>query len=187
MLEYNYNLLRKDLTDTSNQVKDKEQVKKLVTDSAMMCDTPQEDCVFTWKELTEVIDKVKLDNKKVYRDLTKSGPIFHNAILNFFNKCYREETIPDEWSETELMKLYKNKGKRTDLKMNRFIHLKPFMPKTFEKLLMKKIEKKTSRNLIVHFIYQPYLNVNSKYANVVCEYHARLSEKYLNSPEEILL
>ena len=86
MLEYNYNLLRKDLTDTSNQVKDKEQVKKLVTDSAMMCDTPQEDCVFTWKELTEVIEKVKLDNKKVYRDLTKSGPIFHNALLNFFNK-----------------------------------------------------------------------------------------------------
>ena len=140
MLDYNFNLLRKDLTEKSDKVIEKERVKGLVTESAMLCDTPVEDVEFTWKELMEVIDKVKIDNKKVYRDLTKSGPIFHNSLLNFFNKCYKEECIPDEWSETELMKLYKNKGKRTDLKMNRFIHLKPFMPKTFEKLLMKKIE-----------------------------------------------
>ena len=117
-------------------------MKEAVTQSAMCCDTLPGDSEFTWDELSEVVEKIRLDNKNVYRDLLKSGPLFHNALLMFFNKCYKEEVIPKEWNNTELMKLYKNKGKRTDLKMNRFIHLKPFLPKTFEKLVMKKIEKR---------------------------------------------
>ena len=90
--------------------------------------------------MTKVLDKIKLDNKNVYRDLTKSGWLFKSALLSFYNRCYKDEKIPKVWEETVLMKLYKNKGKRTDLKMNRFIHLKSFLPKTFEKLVMNKIE-----------------------------------------------
>ena len=128
-------------------VEEKEAVKRKITSSAMNCDTIPGDEQFTWKEFCEVIEKLRMDNKNVYRDLLKSGPVFHQALLSFFNRCYREEVIPEEWRETELMKLWKNKGKRTDLKMNRFIHLKPFLPKTFEKLLMMKVEKRLATRM----------------------------------------
>ena len=142
VLEYNYNLLRKDNIKKTEEVKSKERLKATVTESAMMCDTPRDDMKFTWREMCEVIAKIREDNKTVYRDLIKSSPFVHRVMLEFFNRCYEEERVPREWDETTLMKLFKNKGKRTDLKMNRFIHLKPFMPKTFEKLLMKKIEQR---------------------------------------------
>ena len=139
ILDYNYQLLRKDETVKENEVLEKERVKEMVTNSAMECDTLLGDDEFTWDEMIKVVEKIKLDNKNVYRDLTKSGWLFKNALLSFFNRCYRDEQIPKVWEETVLMKLYKNKGKRTDLKMNRFIHLKSFLPKTFEKLVMNKI------------------------------------------------
>ena len=142
ILDYNFELLRKDKNITSDEVAEKERIKDMVTQSGMNSDTNPGDGEFTRNEMHEVMEKVKVDNKNVYWDVLKSGPIFRNALLNFFNRCYKDEQIPKEWDETTLMKLYKNKGKRTDLKMNRFIHLKPFMPKLFEKLVMKKVESR---------------------------------------------
>ena len=61
-----------------------------------------------------------------------AGEDFQHAIFLFYNECYKQEMTPDDFCETVLMKVYKNKGNRTQLKFNRFIHLKGWMPKTFE-------------------------------------------------------
>ena len=50
--------------------------------------------------------------------------------------------MPDAFYDTELLKLYKGKGVRLEFKSNRFLHLKSWGPKLYEKLIMSKKEDK---------------------------------------------
>ena len=142
LLDYNKELLRKDKVVKSKEVVECERVKQLVTNSALISDTWSSDDDLEWSDFVEVLDKIKKDNKNVYRDIVKAGPLFKVAIFKFFQRMYREEVQPDDFARTILMKLWKNKGSRADLKMNRFIHLKPWAPKVYEALVMKKISKR---------------------------------------------
>ena len=76
ILNYNYNLLRKDQTVRKPGVEDRERVKERVTASALQCDTLPEDEEFQWSELSEIIEKLRLDNKAVYRDLLPRSASF---------------------------------------------------------------------------------------------------------------
>merc|ERR1711911_229549 len=60
------------------------------------------------------------------------------------NRIYKREEQPLAFNETTLMKLFKNKGSRNELRFNRFIHLKQFSPKYYERLVMLKMEKRLS-------------------------------------------
>ena len=149
MMDYNKDLLQKD-HDLLEEIEGeestdaKEFIKKQILLEAMRREEKVEDRQFCEKEYWKVLRKIKLKNKNVYRDLTMSGNNFKSAMFKFFNACYVNEFTPDDFCYTTLMKLYKNKGKRTELKSNRFLHLKGWLPKTFEKLLMTKLEGRMS-------------------------------------------
>ena len=150
ILDYNYGLLRKD----------NEEEEELLTECQKELGTAKEEAVklaFSIKEFEEdesleyddylrVIEKVRLNNKNVYSDFMKSGEKFKQVIFKFFNWCYIKEIMPRSFYTTQLLKLYKGKGVRAELKSNRFIHLKPWMPKLYEKMLMTKIEGRMFSN-----------------------------------------
>ena len=146
-LEYNYNLLRKD--DDEKETEENKVVreaKEFAIKLALEQDGFEEDERLEYKDFLEVIEKIKKNNKNVYRDFMKTGDKFKYAIFLFYQKCYVLETMPECFYETELLRLYKGKGNRLDLNKNRYIHLKTWGPKVYEKLLMTKMEAKLFRN-----------------------------------------
>ena len=46
----------------------------------------------------------------------------------------------------ELQRLFKGKGNRLEMKANRFLHMKGWGPKVYEKMLMTKMESKMFKN-----------------------------------------
>lgn len=143
-LEYNYNLLRKDKDIGNLSVEEiaNQEAKDIVIKHAIENGCFKEDDELVWKDYERVIEKIKLNNKNVYRDFIKAGERMKEAIFKFYQKCYKLEKMPESFSDTELLRLYKGKGDRTELQKNRFLHLKPWGPKVYEKLIMTKIEDK---------------------------------------------
>mgnify|MGYP001162975371 FL=1 len=146
-LKYNYDLLRKDKEDergpsSSRDDQELTEAKEAMVKLAMAQKEFKEDEELDREDFERVIEKIKLNNKNVYRDFMMAGSKFKNAIFHFYSMCYKQEKMPESFYETELLKLYKGKGVRSELKSNRFIHLKGWMAKTYEKMLMTKMEAK---------------------------------------------
>ena len=145
-LKYNFELLRKDREEDRAKLSKEEaeliEAKEEMVRIAMNQKEFVEDEELCKEDFERVIQKIKLNNKNVYRDFMLAGEKFKNAVFHFFNMCYKQEKMPESFYETELLKLYKGKGVRAELKANRFIHLKGWMAKTYEKMLMTKMEAK---------------------------------------------
>ena len=144
VLEYNYNLLRKDKVEITQEIRRENAIKDTVVRCGMSAKEVVSDSTLSWDEFKEVLVKVKLSNKSVYRDVTKAGWIFKKAYFEMLNKIYVSEDIPTKFQSTELMQLFKNKGSRNELKNNRFIHLKEHGPKLLERMIMMKLERRMS-------------------------------------------
>ena len=146
-LKYNVDLMSKESSESgSEESVAMREAKDFVVRAAMEAGTFDEDLQFDRKDYKRVINKIKLHNKNVYNDFLKSGEAFKEAVFMFYQKCYTTERLPASFYETELLKLYKGKGVRVELKSNRFIHLKCWGPKIFEKLIMTKIEDRLFGN-----------------------------------------
>ena len=111
-------------------------MKDIIIETGMQLKESDVDEELTWDEFQEVMVKVKLGNKGVYRDIVKAGPLFLRVYFDFLNRIYITEIIPKKFNCTELMQLFKNKGSRNELKNNRFIHLKDASPKLLERMIM---------------------------------------------------
>ena len=147
VLQYNHDLLRKDDEEKeSEENKRMRELKEFAVKHALDHEGFEEDEEFELEDFKAVVEKIRINNKNVYRDFTMAGGKFKLAILNFYNKIYRIERMPGSFNDTDLLKLYKGKGNRAELKFNRFLHLKPWLPKGYEKMVMTKMEKKMFKN-----------------------------------------
>ena len=146
-LQYNHDLLRKDdLDKETEEHKAVREAKEYAIKVALESEGFEEDEELRLDDYMMVIEKIKLNNKNVYRDFIKAGGKMKIAIFSFYQKCYKLEKMPLSFYDTELLRLYKGKGNRLELQKNRFIHLKPWGPKVYEKLLMTKMEGKLFAN-----------------------------------------
>ena len=50
----------------------------------------ENDSTFCWEDWTRVVNKVKIDNKNVYHDLTRAGPEFQSMMFQFFERILNE-------------------------------------------------------------------------------------------------
>lgn len=151
-LKYNHDLLKKDEeeVDEGEDEKDEggenmEEIRQAKDEAIKLALSLKEfegDEELDYKDFEEVMKKIKISNKNVYRDLVKAGDSFKRSVFKFYNLCYMKEVMPASFFETNLLKLFKGKGVRTELKSNRFIHLKGWLAKTYEKMLMTKLEGK---------------------------------------------
>ena len=51
-----------------------------------------------------------------------------------------EETFPEKFEETVLQQIYKGKGSRLELGNNRYIHIKDWLPRTCDSLIVNKMK-----------------------------------------------
>ena len=89
------------------------------------------------KTFDKNLKKFKQSRKRGYDFLTKSGREFQIAVFKTCERMFREEKFPMSFNETILHMIFKGKGSREVLGNNRFIHCKPWFPRTAEALIVE--------------------------------------------------
>ena len=177
LLNYNHQLLRKGKVEKDEDLLQNELVKDLIISVGMDLDELPEDKEITWKEFQQVLTKVKLSGKSIYRDVVKGGRLFQYSFYEMMNRMYVEEKIPRAFQSTTLMKLYKKKGSRNELKSNRFIHLKDYSSKIYERLIMQKLEARLSSATPEFQIGGQKLSSTTEHLLTLMTYMQRLEKK----------
>ena len=119
----------------------KDEVKELLKLQSDLHDTMMEDDAdnessITKAEFEDVVGKFKRKNKKSFPFLTKSGDLFQNSIHKLCKRMIREEAFPSDFSKTVLYQLWKRKGSKEDLNNHRYIHIKEWLPRLTEALIV---------------------------------------------------
>ena len=74
----------------------------------------------------------------MYIDLIQLGPMFKHAVFQLIQRIHSKGEIPDEFKQMTLMKLHK-KGPRNVIDNYWWLHLKDWMSKLTEKVILKKM------------------------------------------------
>ena len=94
----------------------------------------------TIEDFKEVVEKIEKKHKTSYDFLTKTGEGFKKSIFQLCKRIITDETVPTKFFETTLHQLWKNKFPKEDLSNHRFIHMKNWLPKCCEALLVNKMK-----------------------------------------------
>ena len=92
------------------------------------------------EECEEVLERFRAKDTKSYDLLLKAGVEYQEQLVNLCRRMIKEETFPEEFQETVLQIIWKGKGPSEVLKNSRFIHLKSFMPRTCEALVVQRMK-----------------------------------------------
>ena len=93
------------------------------------------------EEFDEVISKIEKKKKKSYDCLTRAGEAFKESIFKLCRRLIKEEQIPSRFFETKLHQLWKRKFHKEDLSNHRFIHIKDWLPKCVEALVVNRMKQ----------------------------------------------
>ena len=103
------------------------------------------DCGFkAEREVFEcVLDKFKKNGKRSYDFLIKASVAYKETIFNLCKRIIEKETIPQVFRNTTLHQIWKRKPgtKKEDLKANRYIHCKEWLPRTVEAIVVKEMDQ----------------------------------------------
>ena len=107
-----------------NEIKVKEELhdlrmKKRVDDDAFQININNFD---------KVLKKFKSNNKRNYDFITKAGDKFKSAIFSLIKRMLEDEIFPANFDNTFLHQIWKQKGEKSVLKNNRYIHSKGWLP-----------------------------------------------------------
>ena len=70
------------------------------------------------------------------REKVKGGTDFKNALFSLFREVWKQEKIPERWTETTLLQLWKGKGSFQELANTRNIHIKDITAKLFSHIVV---------------------------------------------------
>jgi hypothetical protein len=93
-------------------------------------------------DFDKVVKKFEVKRKHSYDFLVKAGPDFKQAVFKLCQRMIENEEFPISFEKTILQQIYKGKGSRTDLSNSRFIHLKEWLPRTCDALVVGGMKKK---------------------------------------------
>ena len=82
----------------------------------------------------DLLERLKVKNKRSYDFIVKSGQKFKEAILKLVKRVINLKEIPENFLETVLVQLYKGKGSQQELSNSRFLHIKNWLPRVCESL-----------------------------------------------------
>ena len=96
---------------------------------------------FTWKEFKVAMKTLSTKlTKAPGKDgvwnwmLLTSGEVMQREVLELFNKCWREESMPEEWFHTLVSYIYKGTGNKNELTSYRPIGLSSAIVNLFKKM-----------------------------------------------------
>ena len=90
-----------------------------------------------WKT---VVDKIKENNKMVYKFFTKAGEGYKESMFKVMCHLTEKEKVPKAFKKTSLLQIWKKKGSALDLNNMRFIHLRSWRSKLMEALVTQKMK-----------------------------------------------
>ena len=94
------------------------------------------------EEYDEVVRKFKGKSTNTYDFLTRSGDRYQEAMGNFVQRLIKEETFPEDFKKTVLQMIWKGKEQADVLKNSRFLHMKPFLPRACEAVVVGRMKEK---------------------------------------------
>ena len=94
-----------------------------------------DDLLYT--DFEKEIQSLKARGKQRYKEITEAGEGFKRDVFNFLKIIWDSETIPKAWDLTTLVQIFK-RGDRSSLSSYRFIHLKNWMPRILDGIVLRK-------------------------------------------------
>ena len=141
-LQHCLNVLSKNVPEKEvlQVVKDKKELHDI-----LMKDVMSGKFKMTEKDYWQQVTKFKRKGKRSYDFLVKAGPRFQTAIYKLTDRILSKEEIPDIFNKTLLIQLFKGKGDPKDLGNSRFLHMKDWLPRLCEAVVVEgKKEKRVS-------------------------------------------
>ena len=135
-LEYNEKLLTKH--DPPDEWKEERARKENFLNEMMEMEDEESRRPITKYEYEQCVFEIIDGKKDCYLDFVRSGPQFKMVVFGLIQKIYLTGEVPESFKRTTLMKLYK-KGDQKLLSNYRFLHLKHWLPKITEKVVMKRL------------------------------------------------
>ena len=86
-------------------------------------------------EFWRLLDKCRIKNKRSYDWLIKAGKEYQEAIFSLVKRMIEEEDLPEALDNTLLIQLHKS-GSFQDLKNSRFLHIKDFLSRITEGMVV---------------------------------------------------
>ena len=94
------------------------------------------------EDFEDIISRFKAKPTKTYDFLVKAGKESQNVIFQLCKRIIEDEDIPKSFYLTILHMLWKMKGAANILANNRFLHIKSWLPKACEALVVDKMKCK---------------------------------------------
>ena len=94
------------------------------------------------EEIEAVVEKFKSKDTNSYDFLLKAGEGYQEAMGKCIMRMIKEETFPEDFRKTDLQMIWKCKNSAEELKNSRFIHLKSFLPRACEAVLVGKMKER---------------------------------------------
>ena len=92
------------------------------------------------EDFDEVLKKFGKKSTKAYDMILKSSDRYKEAIFEVCKLFIEKEDFPEKFRKTTLHMIKKKKGSAEVLKQNRFIHMKEYLPRTCEALVVGKMK-----------------------------------------------
>ena len=86
-------------------------------------------------------------NSITYSMIKFAGDRLLQCICHHFNTIVNKREIPEDRTELKIKSIYKNKGKKCDLKNQRGLFLSQTTTKLFEKMILNRISKDLDNNI----------------------------------------
>ena len=88
MLDYNEQLMNKNKVVKDKELEDSDALKDILIQFGMNSQESEQDKEITSTEFYQVLTKIRLSGKSIYRDLVKAGPLFQSAYHHWMNRMY---------------------------------------------------------------------------------------------------
>ena len=105
-----------------------------------MIEGDEEEMEITEDDFDELVSKLEKKNKRSYDFLLKAGKSFKMVVFKLCRRLIQAETFPERFFETVLHQLWKKKFPKENLGNHRFIHMKDWLPKCVEALVVMKMK-----------------------------------------------
>ena len=97
--------------------------------------------VITKEEFNNTVDKFEKKNKRSYNFLTRASDSFKNSVYKLCSRFIKNEEFPKRFFETVLHQLWKRKLPKEELNNHRFLHIKDWLPRCCEAMVVGKMKE----------------------------------------------
>ena len=133
-LEYNCDVLKNN--EPEEGFKDMVEIKEKLHDGRMLNKIGEGSFEVKREYLNQIVKKFKDNKKATYDFLVKGGEKFKGAVFRLCKRMIEKEEFPSSFESTILNQIYKGKGSNLYLSNSRFIHLKKWLPRTCDALVV---------------------------------------------------